>query len=374
MLTSWKSVKRNGEIPLDQFADEVQYRRFLHWEMDLSGSLIAQNGTGDWHIQIVSEDFQTVLFEQKVSLTLRCTSYGVTGLEFFTWQFLKETIETPIIEGRPTGPDNPSWSHTIGGTEFSEFGTMELGGGTDYTNLTAIIEDWWDSPVYTFSLPAKCRLRVIKDTWNLGSSSRAEWQFRFRYGHPRMTDCKFAPFNELMVAAPLYSNSPTIMTGQARYRTIATDRRYYIDDEGTDPSLTVLPNGRRIMIVMHADGLYEYESFDSSYSWQKVRYPTKDPDVFEPQAIFPKGAKMPQVISYGDSRYILAVKGSDIGIREITDTGIGGLQVIGQVYGDESYAMDVDETGIITIVDNAGNTAYVSKDGDLFEKVVLGND
>lgn len=218
-LTNWRSIQSDGTLPNEGAASEVQYRRFLNWSVDLDIIGIGStSGTGRWTIQILNGS--SVIFEQKVELTLRIVSLGAVGLSLFTWQVTREKITTTWIApaaanvvsnipgivapisvdntngsgivydannvilnpGQVNSVTNPSWMRVLGGAApTSEFGTMIQGGGSGVAvpGIPAIIEAFWQSPVYEYSLPSGCRLHVVMDSWGLGANSRPEWQFSF---------------------------------------------------------------------------------------------------------------------------------------------------------------------------------------------------
>ncbi len=74
----------------------------------------------------------------------------------------KEKITTTTVAGTLVTEENPSWKYTLGGTNLSEFGIMEAASGFSYTDIEAIIEDWWDSPVYEMQVPEGSKLEVIR--------------------------------------------------------------------------------------------------------------------------------------------------------------------------------------------------------------------
>lgn len=357
MLSNWKNAAR-GVLPISKTTNEFQYRRFINWEVDLFAyGMGARVASGEWHIRIISPS-NNLVFEQKVVLTLQVISLGFTGLQFFTWAFNKEVITTLSIGGTEITPENPAWKYTLGGTELSEFGTMEIGGGTSYTDKTAIIEDWWDSPVYKLQLLPGTKFEVVKDAWGLGASNRPEWQWRFRQGVLQLVDCRFGPFGEMIIARGI--NNHTIIQGGHSWPDHKFPVGYGFIPDASSPSIIVMDDGVRYMGLLQTDGYWEYISRDMERSWKKVEYATDVPGEKKAERIFGPEVTMPQMIRVGTNRLAISVRGTDLYIRRITESGPDRFQKIITAFGERSYALDMDETGVVHIIDSEGDSIWKS--------------
>lgn len=218
-LGDWTPTNSQGDLPNETVADLWQYRRFVHWEFDAQLLGIGfHQGVGSWRIQFLQGG--NPVFEQEVRMTLQVVMLGMPGLLFYTWQIVKDEIITYTLDGNPANivsimPElappirsvslaagttirdaddytlmqdqidrviSPSWGKTLGGSQFSEFGTMVPGGGGGAASGLVLIDAFWESPVYKTNLPTGLKLNVVFDHWGLGVSTRPEWQFRFQEG------------------------------------------------------------------------------------------------------------------------------------------------------------------------------------------------
>lgn len=366
-LSDWKSTASDGTLPNKALAGQFQYKRALIWNVPLFGFGAGfKVATGTWHIQL--KNGETVIFEQTVALTLQLISIGFTGgLQLFTWQFQKEVITTPIIGGAPTGDDNPSWSYTIGATDKSEFGILVPGGGSDYTDVEATIIAEWQSPVYRMNVPTGTKLHIVTDHWGLGSSSRPEWQFRFKDGFRRMLDTATGFFGELV--------SVRGQNGNANRDDVEGGHSWPAYNELTgrgtilgahEPSLVLLPDGRDITAVLQDDGYWEYESYDSQRTWQKVGYPVSGEVAKKtPEKIFDASVQMPQMIQLDTIRLAVARRGSTLVSRRISDEGFDVITPVSDSAGDGTYSLNAMDDGKVQICDDSGKPVFQSLDSGL---------
>lgn len=366
-LGDWKSVRSDLTLPLDDKpASQFQYKRFIHWEVDLIGVGIAgRTATGSWHIQLVSPT-NAVLFEQKVTLTLWVVYTGTVGLQIFTWAFRSEKIETPIVAGTATGENNPSWSYTLGGTEQSEFGILDPGGGSDYTDLTAIIEAEWLSPVYKMRVPPGTKLKIIRDAWGLGASTRPEWKFRFVEGDAPKLDTRFDRFGALLFARGVSDVTETVQMGRSWPQHQIRDAGATL--VGTDPTIIELPDGREILGILTASGYIEYESLNSEWTWKRVEYPDDEKGFgTKPYAVWPAGVLMPKMIvlddAEGGTRLSIAVQGDDLLCKRIGREGIAETVVVGDADSTQEYSLSSDGKGLVQISDLSGLPKWESSNG-----------
>lgn len=196
-LTLWKSLRSDGTLPLDADVSQIRIRHEMILEiptislfaaiqsigLGLGQDLIFKTIKYTWKYQI-QDSTGFVLFEQQVEITLLIvalviSSWGAFNLSLFTWSFGGERITTTVINGKAAGPGNEPYKFTIGGQPTSEFGIMEKGGGSDFTDLFANVNDAWMSTVYKINIPKGAKLVVLQDTAGLGIRSRPEWSFSF---------------------------------------------------------------------------------------------------------------------------------------------------------------------------------------------------
>jgi hypothetical protein len=289
------------------------------------------------------------------------------GLQLFTWAFQKEVITTPIIGGAETSAENPSWSYTLGGTEFSEFGILIPGGGSSYTDIVATIIEEWQSPVYRMNVPVGAKLKVIQDHWGMGASTRPEWQFRFREGVRRMLDTAAGFFGEIVAARPLGGQpSRTAIQGGHSWPFHRTLNEHGFVRGASEPSLVLMPDGREILGVLQDDGYFEYESFDTQRTWRKVGYPVPD-EVRQtvPAPIFEASVQMPQLVRIENIRLALARRGSALVTRRLSDEGVGDLKRVAANAGEGYYSLSVAEDGTVYICDETGLPRWQSDDAGL---------
>lgn len=256
--------------------------------------------------------------------------------------------------------DNPPWKYTLGGTKFSEFGTMETGGGSDYTNAVAYINDWWDSPVYRLNLPVGCKFVFVMDSWSLGAKKRVEWQTRYETGTYDMAECRYGRFGEL-VRTHVIDGAHTLSLVRSWGRSNLTARGAIFEGV-TDPSILVMPDGRYIIGVMTREGYHEYISVDLGRSAQRAEYPAESVSGLAPKEVFDAGVTMPRLVSLGQKRVALAVRGTELISRTIDESGLGPLVVVGKASGQSSYSMDIDPDGALVVVDASGDIMYTSQD------------
>lgn len=362
-LTDWKSTQSDGTLPNEFVAAQFQYKRFLHWEADIfSFGIGGREATGTWKIQIKNGD--AVLFEQEVKLTLWLVSLGTIGLQLYTWAFRREVITTTKVGGVEITEENPSWSYTLGGTEFSEFGTLIPGGGSGYTDVTAYIDAEWQSPVYRMTVPVGAKLDVVMDAWGLGASTRPEWQFRFQEGALRLVDTAPGYFGEIVAARPLsgVTGRQTMQGGHSWPFHKSLSAHGFIRG-ASEPSLVMEPDGREILGVLQSDGYWEYESLNTQRSWKKVKYPVAGQIEKKEQAIFDASVQMPQLIKTENGRLALARRGSFLVVRFVGEEGVGATKRVGPAAGDKSYSLTVDDQGLYVICDDSGLPVYESADG-----------
>lgn len=261
-----------------------------------------------------------------------------------------------------TWPD-PAWSHTIGNTVYSEFGTMEKGGGTDVTLLRVFITDWWDSPVYVMPVYPGTKLNVISDHWGLGVQTRPEWQFRFQYGQFQLVDCKFGPFGELNVVHGS-KNNPRMRIGHSWGDNRSLQDYAYIEG-AVSPSLAFTAEGHRIIGLLFTNGFWEYISRDFGRSIEPLEYASEAAGIKTTEPIFGPETMMPQLVSVGNIRMALGTVGQEIHVRRILRDGPAELVTVGSFLGQNSYAIDVDPTGRTVIVDSYGIPVYETLDQGL---------
>jgi hypothetical protein len=399
-LSAWRSTQSDGTLPNEKRAAQMQFRRFLSWSTDVfDWGIASRDGVGKFKIQINHGD--SLIFEQEVELTLRLVTLGMTGLIFYSWQFLREEISTTRIgpevtntipEGIGLTPPikvintasmagavedasnhrltaeelrsvgSPSWLRTLGGAgPTSEFGTLVPGAGGGSTDREVIVEAWWESSVYKLTVPVGAKLKVVRDAWGLGASTRPEWQFRFLEG-ARLVDGAFGPFGELVAARPLAGDGG-LQGGHGFAEYGFFDGRGWIAG-ASDPSLVMLPDGREILGVLQNDGYWEYESRNTQRQWTKVRYPGEEPGTTQTLPLFDGEIIMPQLIRLENgTRLAIGISDGRIVVRRSSDGGVGDLIDVGDAGNEESVALDKDASGAVYIVGGSGTALYQSSNG-----------
>ena len=87
---------------------------------------------------------------------------------------------------------------------------------------------------------------------------------------------------------------------------------------------------------------------------------------YDTKALFESNVTMPQLIVYQGNRIALGIRGSDL-ISTVIDDQVGPATptVIGTASSGRSYSFDADNSGQIMVIDDLGNPAYVSDDGNV---------
>ncbi len=185
------SVK--GLLPLDEAATAFRYRKelILHVNLGSFANTAYQILVGKWHVQILDHIEGTVLFEQEVTWRAGITAFvdplfGTIGM--MTWQPLDNgdgIIVTTRADGSPVDPPGTAWQYvdTTRPTEFVEFGNTLFTAEGIVTAGTFDFQATWLSPAYNCAIPPGAILRVVSDSWGIGSlDKRATFAFGFKLG------------------------------------------------------------------------------------------------------------------------------------------------------------------------------------------------
>lgn len=378
--------------PLDSF----QIGHNIEWDFSPTfaeaalGNLIGMgiafgNATGSFEFKIL--DGKTadapVSFWQKVSLkftwvALLFGGFLSGGLDFFSWSFTSEQIDTYIIDGAPTDkhpttpdPDNPAYRYTIGGTEFSESGIAIPGGGPTNGNGVGIlgghISSFWQGPLYqNVNLPANAGLLIVND-YSRGSfvGTLPLWHIRAIAGEDEI-DAYFQVFGPLNKS---YGRSGAVYFSDAALPD--TDKERGKIAAGSEPSINEDLRGVVYAGFVAPDGkVYEAESSDTGLTWRRRQTRAdQTSETLSDLIVWGTGYNMPRFATLPDgNRGTVTYKNGAIWFKSSRDD-FRALNLIATVPRQEAYELSVDSSGVL-YVSSATRQEYKSvNNGDTWQKI-----
>ena len=349
-MTDWKPADSNKVLPNDNVAGQFRYRHYVNWEVFLGGTfgIGSKQATGSWQMRLRSPSDE-IIFEQEVKITMQVVALGFFGLILFTWNFVKQDINTTVVAGQQITETNPAWTYTIGGGEFSEDNAyFAPGGGSDYSDATATITGFWESTIYRSQIPVGSKLDVVYDHWGLGVSARPEWQFSFGESALGKIDSTIDAYNQLYLAAPTWelNNGIAFSRSWQPYQY----RNEYSTLNGDSPSIGVGDDGRVMMIKRDDTGVFLYKSLDAMQTWEKDESAHLAQGVDMPQVLILKGGATLAVVKTGATWRYTHI-GSDGVYTDGTFKGEGDLVTASESDDGTLYAINEKGTVIATSTD-----------------------
>lgn len=188
-FNTFAPAQSNGFLPNDSSAQSFRFKRSFDWK--IIGALLTtrvpgtEAGTeggvfsGGFTLEILSQDGLETYFQTHVKTKLLFVSLGF----LYTWNFLKDEIDTTIIDGKAVTKDTIG-PYLLGGTAESEQGDMQPASGEGaIIGEGHILADWF-SPIYTLvkggarPFPVGYKIRITNETWELGPHDNA-YSFAF---------------------------------------------------------------------------------------------------------------------------------------------------------------------------------------------------
>lgn len=354
-MTDWKPTNSDHTLSNDSVAGQFRYRHYINWEVFLGGTfgIGFKTATGGWKIQIKSPSDE-VIFEQETKITMQVVSLGFFGLVLFTWNFVKQDINTTIVAGQEVTEENPAYIHTIGGGVDSEDGAyFTPGGGSDYVDATATITGFWESTIYNSLIPVGSTLHVIYDTWGLGISLRPEYQFSFGAAQLGGIDSTMDTINQMYIAAPSWELNNGI--AYSRLWPPYEFKTEFSSLDGDSPSMVVLNTGKVVMTRRTDDGVFLYESLDAMRTWTKNEAVNLAQGIEMPQVIGMKGGSVMAVVKV-DATWKYTLLGSDGVYTQGEFTGDGDMITLSQ--SDDGTVYAINENALVVAASTDGGKTF----------------
>lgn len=351
-MTDWKPTNSDKTLPNQTVAGQFRYRHYVNWEVFLGSSfgIGYQTATGGWKIQIKSPS-DKIIFEQETKITLQVVSLGGFGLAFFTWNFVKQEINTTVVAGQEVTETNPASTYTLIGSEDNAY--FNPGGGSDYTDLIGIISGFWESTIYRSQIPVGSTLHVIYDTWGLGISRRPEYQFSFGESNLGTIDSTIDMYNQMFIAAPSWELNNGISYQRSWPPYLYKTENSTLD--GDSPSLAVLDTGKIVMTRRTDDGVFLYESLDGMRTWLKNDAVNLAQGIDMPQVIAMKAGAVMAVVKNG-SLWKYTLIGGDGVYTQGTFTGEGEMITLSQ--DDTANVYAINEKAIVIAKSTDGGKTF----------------
>ncbi len=360
---TYKSAQSDGTLPNTKTAKKIRYRKSIIWTIDLGSLGINGNIKNfEWTIEIDNIDGSQRYFKQTVGLQLFLVSLGASGIELFTWNYVKDTFDTTAVAGVPTTKDTIG-QFLQGGTALSEQGDLQPASGQDSTDLTATIITDWYSPIYLLKepgrqLPTGYRFTKSRDTGGVGNL-QSTYQFAFEDGTPASLGSLIDPLGSLITARGAYDGE-RIFTGRAwggKFENIEAGAAI----KGTAPTLHRLRDGRLILAIQTVEGVVEMVSRGGVMGrFERLGYPTPS-GALVPSPVFGKDATMPvSLLLPNQDRLHLAVEGASLYSRVVDKTGVTALVYVGAA-GDGAYSLEREPAGALVIIGSDGKPKWRSK-------------
>jgi hypothetical protein len=358
-----------GVLPIAGVAKAFRFKKALIWEVNLtSEGMTGVDGIGSFTITFTSPGGK-VLFKSVITIRLFMVGLGLPGIIFFTWNFVSDSFDTTVANGKDVTNETVG-QYVQGGTFESQHGLLDPASGQENTNAVATIVADWYSPIYVnHRMPKGTKVTITNDTWGFGPAS-VEYGWAFLEGSEDRVDATVNKMGALLSARPVGDYT---QTGQA-WR----DYKHYQGGgyvPGVSPSLMEDDDGLLVLAVYDEDeGYIEYQSRDSGRRWARLKYIDPETAQRSEQPVFGTGVTMPKTVRLKDgTRVAMTVDVGRVVVRRIARGNLLDVIDVMEADDDESYSIEEEDTGKVLIVDSSGlPTAESFNGGQRWSVVVTG--